>query len=75
MPKGNPKPRRGDQNRRGGQYSLRTPHIPTPSRPILIALPGFEIQGDTSPMAHAMGFRSFGPPGLPPFTRVLNFQQ
>ncbi len=30
-----------------------------------IAPPGLENLFDASPMAHAMGFRSFGPPGLP----------
>jgi hypothetical protein len=38
--------------------------IPTPTRPILIAPPGLEIRYNATPMAHAMGFRSFGPPGL-----------
>ena len=55
---------------RGGRFS-RSPSVvffPEPGG-VLIAPPGLDSDLNVPPKAHAIGFRSFGPPGLRPPSR------
>ena len=58
-----PQPWRDDPNR-GGTADGRLFLQNQPQLGLLCRPSGLEIRFNASPMAHAMGFRSFGPPGL-----------
>jgi hypothetical protein len=57
--------RKGLQAPEGRSETWARPNIVCPpTRPVLIAPPGLRMRVKPSPMAHAMGYGSFGPPGL-----------